>query len=144
MRRSVEQLAFVQLQRTADRLQQAVAEFLKPYELSPTQFNALRILRGAGAEGLPSGEIGTRLINKDPDITRLLDRLEKRGLVKRGRGVEDRRQVVARLTPAGQRLLAKLDEPIQAHHRETLGHLKAGELKELIRLLQAAGESFSG
>ncbi|MBX9638335.1 MAG: hypothetical protein K2X97_00980, partial [Mycobacteriaceae bacterium] len=74
-RRTIEQLAFVQLQRTADGFQQAITEFLKRYELSPTQFNALRILRGAGAEGLPSGEIGARLINKDPDITRLLDRL---------------------------------------------------------------------
>lgn len=142
-RRTIEQLAFVQLQRTADGFQQAITEFLKRYELSPTQFNALRILRGAGAEGLPSGEIGARLINKDPDITRLLDRLEKRGLVRRGRGERDRRQIVAHLTPAGLRLLEQLDEPVLAHHRETLGHLKAGELKELIRLLQAAGESFS-
>lgn len=140
--RTLEQLAFVQLQRTADQLQQAVAEFLKPFDLSPTQYNALRILRGAGPAGLPSSGIGARLINKDPDVTRLLDRLEKRGLVRRARGESDRRQVVAQLTPAGRRLLAKLDQPILAHHHSTLGHLSPAQLKSLIRLLQAAHESF--
>lgn len=140
--RSLEQIAYLQIERTADRLHQAVTVFLKAHDLSPTQYNALRILRGARPDGLPSGEIGARLVNKDPDITRLLDRLEKRGLVRRKRGEADRRQVVAQITPAGLRLVAKLDGPVIEHHRETLGHLSAAQLKSLIRLLQSASESF--
>ena len=84
-----------------------MAEWLKPHGLSPTQYNALRILRGAGVDGLPCTEVGARMISRDPDITRLVDRLEKRGLVTRGRGTEDRRVVRARITTAGLELLRR-------------------------------------
>src|SRR5438309_7871083 len=97
----LEQEAFIAIQRTADQLQLRVIEFLRPHNLSPTQFNALRILRGAGESGLPCSEVGERMINHDPDITRLMNRLEKRGLVQRSRDQEDRRVITARITTAG-------------------------------------------
>ena len=87
--------------RTAERLQERAAEILKPHGLSPTQYNALRILRGAGPPGLACREIGERMIHHDPDITRLLDRLQRRGLVARSRSREDRRVMKTRITEAG-------------------------------------------
>lgn len=132
--------AFLSLQRTADRLQGQLAEMLKPHGISPTQYNALRILRGAGAEGLPCGEIGERMINRDPDITRLLDRLQREGLVSRSRGREDRRVMRARISSAGLALLKKLDRPVETFHRKTLGHMGERELGAMIRLLDAARE----
>jgi len=90
-----EEVTYLELCRTADILSRGVSEVLKVEELSPNQYNVLRILRGA-PEGLPCGEIGTRMITRDPDITRLLDRLEKRGLIVRSREAQDRRRVMAR------------------------------------------------
>ena len=130
--------AFVALQRTADRLQRKGAEFLKPYGLSPTQYNALRILRGAGEEGLPCSEIGERMINHDPDITRLLDRLERRGLVRRSRCRNDRRVITARISASGMNLLRELDRFVEDFQRRLLGHLKEDELQLLVQLLDAA------
>src|SRR5947209_2864492 len=89
-----------------------VAAELKPAELSPTQYNVLRILRGAGPEGLACGRIAERMITRDPDMTRLLDRMKKRGLIERHRCPKDRRVVRGRLTAAGARLLEKLDGPV--------------------------------
>ena len=94
----------------------------------------LRILRGS-PEGLPCGEIASRMITRDPDITRLLDRLEKRGLISRCRETKDRRMVMARITPEGLKLLARLDEPVQAAHRKQLGHLGRERLRALTELL---------
>ena len=111
---------------------------LKPYGLSPTQYNALRILRGAGKKGLSCSEIGERMINRDPDITRLVDRLEKRGFVHRSRGQKDRRTVVTRATPAALDLLKKLDRPIEQFHREVLGHVEHGRLQSLLHTLEEA------
>ncbi|MBZ5572393.1 MAG: MarR family transcriptional regulator [Acidobacteriia bacterium] len=111
---------------------------LKPYGLSPTQYNALRILRGAGSSGLPCREIGERMINRDPDITRLLDRLEARKLVRRNRGPKDRRVIKARISSAGLDLLQSLDSKIEQFHRELLGHLSEQELGSLIRGLKTA------
>jgi DNA-binding MarR family transcriptional regulator len=96
----------------------------------------LRILRGAPA-GLLCGEVGNRMITRDPDITRLLDRLEKRGLISRSRETKDRRTVVVRMTPAGLDLVGRLDGPVQAVHREQLGHLGEKRLKNLSELLTA-------
>ncbi len=132
----LEERAFVCLQRAADRLAGKMAEWLKPHGLSPTQYNALRILRGAGADGLPCSEVGARMINRDPDITRLVDRLEKRGLVTRSRGVKDRRVVRASITPAGLQLLKGLDRPVREFVRGMLGHLGVEGLQELIQLLE--------
>src|ERR1700687_5078261 len=106
---TLEDEALVSLQRTADRLQGRLGDMLKPHGLSPTQYNALRILRGAGDEGRSCSEIAERMINRDPDITRLVDRLERRGLVARSRAGRDRRGVKTRITPAGLELLRGLD-----------------------------------
>jgi DNA-binding MarR family transcriptional regulator len=110
---------------------------LKAEELSGTQYNVLRILRGA-PEGLACGEIGNRMITRDPDITRLLDRLEKRTLISRCRETTDRRTVVTRITREGLKLLDRLDEPVQELHRKQLGHLGRERLKALCELLRCA------
>jgi DNA-binding MarR family transcriptional regulator len=132
-----EELAFLELQRTADLLSRSVAELLKAEELSANQYNVLRILRGA-PEGLTCGEIASRMITRDPDITRLLDRLERRGLVSRCRENPDRRMVMTRIAPAGAKLLARMDAPVREAHRRQLGHLGPRRLAALTRLLQSA------
>lgn len=105
----------MELLRTTDQLSRRLVPLLKAEELSPTQYNVLRILRGA-PEGLTCGESGQRMITRDPDITRLLDRLEKRGLIARWRDVKDRRIVLARITPEGLKTLDRLHEPVQEGH----------------------------
>src|ERR1700733_12960673 len=117
-----EEAAFLDLLRTCDLLSRSPARVLKKERLSPTQYNVLRILRGA-PDGLPCGEIATRMITRDPDVTRLLDRLEKRGLIARWREEKDRRTVMGRITPEGLKVLGRLDEPIQTAHRKQLGGL---------------------
>jgi DNA-binding MarR family transcriptional regulator len=134
---SPEESAFLELMRTTDILSRPLARLLKTEELSSTQYNVLRILRGA-PEGLPCGEIGNRMITRDPDITRLLDRLEKRGLISRCRETKDRRMVLTRITDDGLALLARLDEPVQQAHRAQLGHLGRKRLQALVELVQAA------
>jgi MarR family transcriptional regulator, organic hydroperoxide resistance regulator len=136
--RRIEDEAFVNLLRTADALMQGVAARLKPAGLSPAQYNVLRILRGAGPDGLACREIGERMIAKDPDITRLLDRLEERDLVTRTRDRTDRRVITTRITEKGMRILKELDGPIQEVHAEQLGHLGDERLRSLIDLLEAA------
>jgi DNA-binding MarR family transcriptional regulator len=132
-----EETAFLEMLRTTDQLSRGLVPLLKAEELSPTQYNVLRILRGA-PEGLPCGEIGQRMITRDPDITRLLDRLEKRGLIARWRDSKDRRIVLARITPEGLQMLDRLDGPMQEGHRKQLGHLGRERLKALCELLRAA------
>jgi DNA-binding MarR family transcriptional regulator len=134
---SLEETAFLEMLRTTDQLSRRLVPLLKAQELSPTQYNVLRILRGA-PEGLPCGEIGQRMITRDPDITRLLDRLEKRGLIARSRDSKDRRMVLARITPEGLQMLDRLDGPIEEGHRKQLGHLGRERLKALCELLRAA------
>jgi DNA-binding MarR family transcriptional regulator len=134
---SLEAEAFLALLRTAERLQERAAEILKPHGLSPTQYNALRILRGAGTPGLACREIGERMIHHDPDITRLLDRLEGRGLVARSRSREDRRVMKTRITAAGLARLQALDRPAEEFERRLLGRLGQDRLRILIRLLEA-------
>jgi DNA-binding MarR family transcriptional regulator len=132
-----EELAFLELLRTSDQLNRRLVPVLKAEELSGTQYNVLRILRGAPG-GLPCGEIGNRMITRDPDITRLLDRMEKRNLISRCREAKDRRTVLTRITAEGLKLLSRLDEPVQNAHREQLGHLGRERLKTLCELLRAA------
>ncbi len=132
-----EEMAYLELLRTADMLSRNLSDLLKTEDLSSTQYNVLRILRGA-PDGLPCGEIGSRMITRDPDITRLLDRLEKRGLISRHRETKDRRMVMARITPDGIQLLSRMDEPVRAAHRAQLGHLGRERLKDLTELLQVA------
>ena len=138
---SVEEEAFIAILRTADKLQQQLVEWLKPYGLSPTQFNALRILRGAGEAGLPCSEIGERMINHDPDITRLLNRLEQRDFVERRRDQKDRRVHIARITPTGREILKNLDQPINEFHRRIMPQIGEASLNSLIRLLEKVRHS---
>ncbi len=133
---TLEDEAGVALQRTADRLQWRLSEMLKAFGLSPTQYNALRILRGAGDEGRSCSEIAERMINRDPDITRLVDRLERRGLAVRSRQGHDRRVITTRITPAGLELLQTLDGPVEEFNRKMLGALGAERLQALIGLLE--------
>jgi DNA-binding MarR family transcriptional regulator len=137
---TLEEEALLSLQRTADLLHGRLSDMLKPHGLSPTQYNALRILRGAGDGGRSCSEIAERMINRDPDITRLLDRLERRGLVARRREGQDRRVIITRITPTGLELLHGLDRPIEEFNRKLLGHLGEPHLRSLIKLLQAARE----
>jgi DNA-binding MarR family transcriptional regulator len=127
--------AILALQVTADRLASEGARLLKPWDVSPTQYNVLRILRGAGFDGLTCGGIGDRMIQHDPDITRLIDRMEKRGLVNRQRDGKDRRVVITRITQKGLDLLAELDAPIEEFNKRRLGHLGRERVQILIELL---------
>jgi len=134
---SVEEAAFLDLLRTCDLLSRGPAQVLRTEDLSPTQYNVLRILRGA-QESLACGEIANRMITRDPDVTRLLDRLEKRGLISRCRETGDRRMVMARITPEGLKLLGRLDDPVLEIHRKQLGHLGKAQMRALADLLAAA------
>jgi DNA-binding MarR family transcriptional regulator len=135
---SLEQEALLNVLHTADILMQRIAAVLKPFKLSHSQYNALRILRGAGPEGLACQEVAQRMLTRDPDITRLLDRLEARGLVTRARDQKDRRVVTVRITPEGLRLLEALDQPIAEVDRQPLQHLGEQRLRALIQLLELA------
>jgi len=121
-----EEAAFLELLRTTDMLSRGLVRVLKAEDLSSTQYNVLRILRGS-PEGLPCGEIASRMITR-----------EKRALISRCRETKDRRMVMARITPEGLKLLARLDEPVQEGHRKQLGHLGRERLRALTELLQAA------
>ena len=133
----LEETAFLELCRTTDLLSRRLSMLLKREDLSSNQYNVLRILRGS-PDGLPCGEIGNRMITRDPDITRLLDRLEKRGLISRCRETKDRRMVMARIMPDGLKLLARMDEPVRDAHRAQLGHLGKERLQTMMQLLQSA------
>jgi DNA-binding MarR family transcriptional regulator len=134
-----EEAVFVELARTVDLLSRGPTQLLKQHDLSPNQYNVLRILRGA-PEGLLCGEIAARMISRDPDITRLLDRLEKRGLIGRCREDPDRRKVQVRIAVDGLSLLKRLDPPVCDLHRAQIGHLGQRRLLELSRLLLACRE----
>ena len=134
--RLLEEEATLNIVRTADVLMQRLMDVLKPFALSPTQYNILRILRGAGPGGASCKEVGARMVTRDPDITRLMDRLEKRGLLTRDRAKEDRRFVTHQLTAAGLELVNELDRPIDALHRRAMQHVKPERLSELVTLLE--------
>jgi DNA-binding MarR family transcriptional regulator len=133
----VEEEAFLNVQRTADVLMQALLAVLKPYGLSATQYNVLRILRGAGHNGMTCKDIGGRMITPDPDITRLLDRLEKRNLLSRNRAREDRRFVTIQITEDGLQLLSRLDEPIRDLQLQIFQALAPHRVSELVDLLES-------
>ncbi|MGD8495903.1 MAG: MarR family transcriptional regulator [Gemmatimonadales bacterium] len=132
------QEAFLDILRTSALLEHSAVEGLKPRGLTLTQFNVLRILRGAGPDGLCRNEVGARMIKPVPDVTRLLDRLEMGGLVARSRSDADRRYVTARITERGLALLAELDEPILRLHEKQLGHMTESRLRQLAELLREA------
>ena len=128
--------AFLNLQRTAHVLGQRLGQFLRSFRLSPPQYNALRILRGAHPSPLPCKEVATRMVTPMPDVTRLLDRLEDRGLVSRCRSTGDRRIVEATISGLGLELLARIDAPLADWMEEALGGLGDRELDALIGLLE--------
>lgn len=133
-----EEEAFLNVIQTAEALMWGVAETLKPAGLTPTQYNILRILRGAGEQGVSCKEATERMVTKDSDVTRLLDRLEQQHLIKRGRHGKDRRVVLTFITDKGLELLAQLDEPMQELHRRQLAHLGKARLNSLADLLEMA------
>ncbi len=135
---SLEEEAFLNLLRTTDALARREAELLKMYGLSPSQYNALRILRGAGSEGVTCGEMSDRMLTKDPDVTRLIDRLDSRNLIQRSRSDHDRRVVRTTITQPGLDLLAQIDAPMRQVCASLLGHFTREQLREFIALLELA------
>ncbi|HKK72063.1 MAG TPA: MarR family winged helix-turn-helix transcriptional regulator [Candidatus Krumholzibacteria bacterium] len=128
--------AYLNLARTYDQLHGEFNELFREYGLTQQQYNVLRILRGAGEEGLPSLEVAHRMVTRVPDVTRLVDRMERSDLVTRQRCDRDRRVVRIRLTAKGRDLADRLEGPTDAFHREQLGHLSGEELDTLNRLLE--------
>ncbi len=134
------QQALGALFRTTDAVRRAMARVLEPHGLTGTQYNVLRILRGARPAPLPTMEIAARMMEQTPGITRLLDRLEAKELVSRERCSDDRRQVLCSITPLGVELLAALDEPIDRADEALFASLKEAELQGLLRHLAAIRE----
>ncbi len=128
---------YLNLARTYEYLEQGLTELLRPHGISPTQYNMLRILRGAGPEGLSCSDAARRMVSHDPDVTRLFDRLAKRGLIERRRSSRDRRLVIIAISSLGIEILAKLDQPVVELHAEQFGALRVEDLVQLIRQLEA-------
>jgi DNA-binding MarR family transcriptional regulator len=135
---SLEQEVFLNLWRTYDRLRALEEELFEQHDLTPQQYNSLRLLRGAHPETIPTLTLAARLVSRAPDITRLLDKVEARGLVYRARPAENRRVVQVGITPAGLELLRRLDGPVRNCHARQLGHLPPAQLRRLAGLLHAA------
>ena len=134
--RSPKQEALIALMLTTERLRWPLQDLLsEKSELTPQQYNVLRILRGAGRGGLPTLEIASRMIERTPGITRMIDRLERKGWVTRERAADDRRQVLCCITTEGLSLLRSLDQPIDALDEQLLAPITKTEAKELIRIL---------
>lgn len=138
----IEEEAALNVIRTAEVLQRAMTDFLGKFDLSPVQYNVLRILRGAGAAGATCSQIGERLLTRDPDITRLLDRMEARGLMARERSSEDRRVVITRISQAGIALVDRIDQPLRAMNKSKLGKFGRAALAELISGLERIREAY--
>jgi DNA-binding MarR family transcriptional regulator len=136
--RSLEEEAMLSIQRTSALLEHRLGEVFKAHGITGTQYNVLRILRGAGPNGLCRNEVRDRLVAQVPDVTRLLDRMEEASLVERERSEVDRRLVATRITKQGLRLLEQLDAPVSDAHRHQLGHLSSAQLKSVIDLLAMA------
>ena len=135
---SVQEEVLLALTRTADVLAVPLNEVLRGSGLSSSQYNVLRILRGSAPDGLACGEISERMVRRDPDLTRLLDRLEARGLVERTRGTTDRRVVRATITREALQLLETLDPQVEASLEQVLGHVPETRLRTLVDLLEEA------
>jgi DNA-binding MarR family transcriptional regulator len=141
---SLQQEAYLSVVRTTSALTDRVEDLLKPYGTSATQYNVLRILRGAGQGGLCRNELRDRMLTRMPDMTRLLDRMEEAGLVARSREQEDRRMVLTKITARGEELLGELDRPMTELHRDQLAALSKDQLRTLIDLLTAIREGNGG
>lgn len=139
--RSREEEAFLNLGRTWEFLQKRVADLIKEHQLTATQYNMLRILRGAGADGLTCSQATERMLTTDPDVTRLLDRMEAQGWIRRDRAKEDRRVVVTTITDSGIELVNRIDEPLHQLLQTYLGRVGKQRLKELIDTLEELREA---
>ena len=133
--RGIRHEAHLSIMRTAAELEHAMESAVKPHGITATQYNVLRILRGAGPEGLCRSEIGERMVRRVPDVTRLLDRLEEQGLIARARGGGDRRYVTTTITAQGLKVLSKLDGAVDDFHERELGHVGDERLRALVGLL---------
>ncbi|MCA9099645.1 MAG: MarR family transcriptional regulator [Planctomycetales bacterium] len=133
-----EEEVYLNVQRTHGVLAGPLAQLFKRHDLSAPLYNILRILRGVGAQGLPCSQIGQRMVTREPDVTRLIDRLERAGWVARRRSDADRRVVNVVISRSGLKLVDRLDKPVAELHREELGHLTREEMRELNRLLVKA------
>lgn len=133
--RSLQEKALIAMMRTVDRISQVPRECLRPYQLSIQQYNVLRILRGAGKDGLQTYEVVERMVTRAPNITRLVDKLEKKGYIRRKRSKKDMRVIDLNITSRGLALLNELDPPMDQASHEAMTGLKAGELKSLVKLL---------
>jgi DNA-binding MarR family transcriptional regulator len=136
--RTLCQEAQLNIVRTANQLSDAFEQMLKPHGITGTQYNVLRILRGAEPGGLCRNEVSQRLLNRMPDATRLLDRMEEADLVTRERSVEDRRLVTTRITKKGRQLVDSLDDSADQQHEKSMGHMTEQQLKTLVKLLTLA------
>jgi len=132
----LEDQAFIALQKTADALGQQAEQLLKASGLTGAQYNVLRILRGAEPDGLACSTIGERMISHDPDMTRLLDRMDKQTLITRHRQTDDRRVVKTRVTPKGLDFLRRLDQPVRELHKRQFCHMSAARLRVFTELLE--------
>ncbi len=137
---SLEEEAFLNLGRTYESLGRELAELLKDFRLTPTQYNMLRILAGAGEAGVTCSQAMERMLTADPDVTRLLDRMETQGLIRRERDREDRRVVITRITDHGIDLVKRIDAPLQRFFKQRIGRVGQSDLKELIDTLEALRE----
>ncbi len=137
---SLQQEAFLNLWRTYDRLKLLEDELFCQYELTAQQYNALRLLKAAHPNRVPTLSLASQLVSRAPDITRLLDKLFERGYIDRERPAENRRSVQVGVTEEGLTLLAELSERVRECHQKQLGHLSEGELEHLTRLLQKVRE----
>jgi len=138
--RSAQQEGAIGIVRTADLIRRRFSRLVEPHGISGQQYNVLRILRGARPEALPTLTIAERMVERTPGITRLLDRLERKGLVRRERCATDRRQVLCEITRKGLALLEELDGPIGQADDEALGGISGADLESLIRILDAVRE----
>ena len=127
---------FVSILKSADSLSQEAEQLIKSHDLTMAQYNVLRILRGAEPVGMLCRGISERMISRDPDMTRLLDRMEKRGLITRERQKDDRRVIMTRITGDGLGFLKKLDQPVRELHKRQFAHMKSTRIKALAELLE--------
>lgn len=141
---SVEEEALLNLMRTSDCVQRAFQHRTRPWGITSTQYNVLRILRGAQPQGLTCSAIGERMITAEPDITRLLARMKTLKLIKQQRDKRDRRVLWTQISAAGLDLLSRMDAEIDQAPKDLLGHLDRGQLQELIHLLELARKNCAG
>lgn len=137
---SLEQEAMLSILRTSDLLENRLARLLREYDLTPSQYNAMRIMRGEG-KPMPCLEVANRMIQVAPAITRVIDQLEARALIDKVQSSDDRRVFLVTLTPDGRQLLKRLDRPIEELHQALLGKVPSNMLEKLNQILELARES---